>query len=55
MLHSVRNKLAVLYHCPEHLRDRMLSVDAILLVLFRQADVDATALSSRDLDTEAVL
>ena len=55
MLHSRRDKLAILYHCSEHFRDRMLREDTVFLALLRQTDIDAAAFGGCDLDPEAVL
>lgn len=55
VLDSSGDKLPILDHGLEHLRDRMLVEDTILLALNRQTDVYGAALRSRDFCGEAVL
>lgn len=50
-----RDELAVLNRRLEHLWDRRLGEDALLLAFDGQVHVDAAALRGRDLDAEAVL
>ena len=53
MFDDISDQPSILHNCPEHLRNRPLSKDSILLSFHGETDIDRTALGCYDLCTQA--